>query len=405
MRHNTRNEIALLIGHVIQVLLGIQVGMLGVGWPYIEKTFGLGFESLGILVGVGMLARLFSSFASGRLIARLGLRKFILGGVLLFGLGSLGYGLAPSWGLLLLTAFLAGLGDSAFGSGLSTYVVSNYPARRLNWLQGVFGLGLMIGPQPVTWLVRDLGLAWQLVYLLVGAAICGLWLLLLPLSNHWQLVPNHVEGQAPLRPASARQTLRLPLLWLCLAVYFFYGGAEVGTGQFVNALYTDGRGIDPRTVSTWVTLFWLGFTVGRLGLGGMVDRIGKTRLIRFSTLGIILGSFAIWLYRDPNLSYFGLLLTGLSLGPVFPTMTAQSSERFGLAHMANAIGFQMGAGALGAAVLPSISGVLVTRLGIEVIPIILVVQGIVLLLLHEYTIRYGAKTALREQQLTTPHTR
>lgn len=393
MRQSTRSEIGLLIGHVIQILLGIQVGMIGVGWPYIQKSFGLGFESLGLLVGGGMLARLFSSFASGRLIGQLGLRKFILGGVMLFGIGSLGYGLAPSWAVLLLSAFIAGLGDSAFGSGLSTYVVSNYNARRLNWLQGVFGLGLMIGPQLITWLVRDLGHPWQFVYLLVGAAICVLWLLLIPLSADWQLIPHHVEGQAPLRPASVRQTLKLRLLWLCLAVFFVYGGAEVATGQFVNALYTDGRGIDPRTVSTWITLFWLGFTVGRLGLGSIVDRIGKTRLIRFSTVGIILGSLLIWLYRDPNLSYLGLLLTGLSLGPIFPTLTAQSGERFGLAHMANAVGFQMGAGALGAAVLPSIAGSLAVQLSIEAIPIMLVIQAIVLLALHEYMLVYGKRKA------------
>jgi fucose permease len=397
MRHSVRNETALFIGHLLQLSLGIQIGTIGVGWPYIEKTFGLGFESLGILVGTGMVARLFSSFASGRLIARFGLRKFILGGVLLFGVGSLGYGLAPSWALLLLSAVIAGLGDSAFGSGISTYVVSNYSARRLNWLQGIFGIGLMIGPQLVTWLVRDLGQPWQLMYLLVGAVICILGLLLLPLSSGWQIVPHHVEGQAPLRPASPMQTMKMPLLWLCLAVYFVYGGAEVGTGQFVNALYTKGRGLDPRVVSTWVTLFWLGFTVGRLVLGSLVDRIGKTRLIRLCTFGIVFGSLMIWLYRDPTYSYLGLLLTGLALGPIFPTLTTQSGDRFGLAHMANAVGFQMGAGALGAGILPAISGWVATLFSIEAIPITLVVQSFVLVALHEYTIRYDAQSRQRVQ--------
>lgn len=384
-----RGSVALWIGHAVQVLFGLYGGMIGVGWTYIEKTYGLGLESLGIFLAAGMAARLICNFVSGRVIAAIGLRAFVLIGVCVAGVALIVHGITSTWLLLLLAAFAVGIGDSLVSSGLSTYVVSHYNARRLNWLHGSFGIGLMIGPQLITLVVRDLGQTWQALFMLLGVGVLLGGLLMLPGSVNWRLDPHPAANpdSSPLRPASMRQTLSLRLLWWCMILFFLYGGVEVGTGQFANALFTEGRGIDPRVASTWVTIYWGSFAAGRLLIGGLVEQIGRTRLVRILMLLAVIGALLIWLLRDPNFGWIGMLTMGVACSAIFPTLTTQTPQRFGAQHTANAIGFQMGIAALGAGFLPSLDGYVASAISIELIAPLILVQAVIMFLLHEYILR------------------
>jgi fucose permease len=67
-----------------------------------------------------------------------------------------------------------------------------------------------------------------------------------------------------------------------------------------------------------------------------------------------------------------IALVGVAAGPVFPTLTALTPERVGAAHLENAVGFQIAAGALGLSVVPATVGLVADRAGVEVIPVLLV---------------------------------
>jgi fucose permease len=386
-------EIAFFLLHLLQIALGVYVGGIGVGWPFVEKTFGLGLDALGVYLAAGMAARLFGSFFGGKVMAAFGVRTQIVGGVAFLSIGLLGHGLVQTWPLLLICSFLVGLGDSAWATGISAYAVAKRSPRQLSVLFGIFGVGLMVGPQVVTLVVRDWGLPWQAVYLALGGITIGLGLLVALTSTSWTIQPVHVEGQTPIRPASMRQTLSLPLMWMTMAVFFTYAGAEVTAGQYANALYTEGRGVDPRTVSGWITLFWAAFTAGRLGLGAVIERLGKTRTVRLLSLGMVLAAGIMWLWRDPAFGYVGLTLMGLSMSAVFPTLVTQVGDRFEVRHTANAIGFQVSAAALGSAILPGIAGALATSISVEVIPPLVLLQCVAQVILHERLVTMTASHA------------
>jgi hypothetical protein len=94
------------------------------------------------------------------------------------------------------------------------------------------------------------------------------------------------------------------------------------------------------------------------------------------------------------LSFGGLVLVGLSAASVFPSLIGVTPQRFGAGAAPTIIGFQVGAAALGIAGLPALSGVLASRLGLEVIPLVMVVSSLVMLGLHEVVVRLAASRAM-----------
>jgi fucose permease len=376
------NETGLWLGHGQQILLGVYNGSIGVGWLSIQRTYDLGLESLGILLGAAMLARLITSFLSGRIVARIGLRAFVVGGALLFALSMVGHALTPPWAVLLIFSFLAGMGDSAIASGLSAYVVSRYNARRLSWLHGSFGVGLMLGPQAMLFALSSLNMNWQQVYLSVGIATVAFTVGLALTSARWDVDIEASDGNLPPRAASLRDTLAIPLVWLGMLAYILYGAAEVSTGNYTPALYAE-RGINPGLIAAWVSAYWAAFTFGRLFLGTFVERVGRVNMVRLATIVAMLGTALIWLNLSPNTSVIGLLLAGIAFGPVFPTLMTEISQRLGSAHIPNTVGIFMGISALGAAGLSNLIGAVSTSFGTEIIGPALLITCVLLFVLHE----------------------
>jgi fucose permease len=63
----------------------------------------------------------------------------------------------------------------------------------------------------------------------------------------------------------------------------------------------------------------------------------------------------------------GLVVLGLGLASIFPTLMTRTPQRLGREAAAHAVGFQVSAAMLGAAALPSLTGVAAQSLGLEAI--------------------------------------
>ncbi|MBZ0301377.1 MAG: MFS transporter [Anaerolineae bacterium] len=373
----------LIIAFLSFIIIGIPGGALGVAWIHIQGTFGLGLESLGILLTASTIGRLITAFTSGRWIARMGAGRFFLAGSLLGVVGMLGFVLAPVWPLLLAAEFVRGLGSGVIDAGINTFVAPRYSASRMNWLHACFGIGLTLGPALVTTIVIDLGQSWRWAYLLLGGLNAALAAIFLVTLSRWKLAESARPSDGPAADAGIMDTLRLLMMWLSLALFFFYGGTEIGTGQLLNSLFVEGRGIDPKTAGFWVSFYWGSFTVGRMLIGIFVDRLGPRALLRVCMLGAIGGAALIWWNAVPEMSFAGLAVMGMALAPLFPTLVALTPERVGVAHTPNAIGFQIGFAGLGAALLVGLAGVLAGRSGVAIVAPFLMTMAIFTFTLHE----------------------
>ena len=380
----------LLVGlsYAAFVSLGLPDGLTGVGWPSIRQTFGLPIDALGAMLVVFTAGYLTSSTMSGRAMDRLGVGMLLVLSCVSTALALLVYGLAPAWWLMVAFALLSGLGAGAIDAGLNTYAASHFDARTVNWLHACFGVGSATGPIIMT-SVLSAGQSWRVGYLIVGCAQLTLAACFAWTRASWLAGPVGDVRAPPVRSAPARATLRLPAAWLGIALFFVYTGIEVSAGQWMFSLLTESRGLATAAAGTCVSIYWASLTAGRVVFGIIAPRVRVERALLVCMVAIAFGAALVWTDIADAATIAGFALMGLCLAPIFPSLISTTPGRIGPEHVANAVGFQVAAAALGGGAMPGLVGVLAQRLGLEVLAPALLTGTLILIVL------FAARTTSR----------
>jgi fucose permease len=355
-----------------------------------RRSFGLPLDRLGVLLAAVTLGYLLSSFSSGRVVARLGLGRVLSWSSFLIAVSLSLYALAPTWAVVLLGGVFAGLGAGAIDAGINAYAAHHFSAGRVSWLHACWGIGASLGP---LWMSTALasGLGWRLGYAGLGLVLAGLAIAFQRTSGKW----GRSDPTAPGGPAAALLgSLRERPVQANLALFFWYTGLEAGVGQWAFSLFTESRGFATAVAGTWVSAYWGSLTLGRMVSGALAERLGPNRLLRAGLAVAPIGALFVWARLGSWADALGLVLMGLALAPTFPLLIADTPRRVGTAHAANAVGFQVSVGYLGAALIPGAVGLVAQRTSVEAIAAIWLASALVLLLLHE-TLRLTTAAAAR----------
>ena len=378
---NTVNKYLIYIAYAGFIAVAISGGALNVAGLYIQDDFSLPLSSVGVLLTFPSIVRLFVSFYSGRIVKWFGVGKFLLMGCVLTLIGMLGFALAPSWALLVLAAMMLGLGNAGLINGFNIFVASNYASSRVNWLHASFGVGATAGPILITVIVLDLGLSWRVGYLVMATMVMLLGLIVMATWRDWQLPTS--EPMEKVKSLQIKGVLQSPVVWLGIAVMALSAGIESTTGQLSNNLFVDGRGIDPRTVATWISSYWLGFTAMRFVTGIVIDRVSHSLFLRVTMFFAVIGATLIWLNPSPILSFVGLVIMGFAMAPIAPTVMGDTPRRVGVNRAPYIIGYQSTGAGLGIAFFPLLAGVFGEVISIEIIGLFLIVLTLIQFITHE----------------------
>ena len=384
-RVTPRQRAGLLVGlsYIAFISLGLPDGLIGVGWPSIRATFGLPIDALGALLITFTSGYLLSSTWSGWALARFGVGMLLVLSCLSTSLSLIGYGLAPGWWAMVALGFFSGLGAGAIDAGLNTYAANHFDARIMNWLHAFFGVGAASGPLVMT-AVLGSGQSWRLGFLLVGVVQMGLALCFWLTRARWDGNGAQASISEEQRAAPASATLRLPAVWLSIALFVVYTGTEMAVGQWSFSLLTESRGVATVTAGVVVSAYWWSLTIGRVVFGGLAgSTIPLATLLRGCFMAVILGAVCVWLNAAPWLNFGGIALMGFALAPIFPSLISTTPARLGPLHTANAVGFQIAAASLGGAALPALVGVLARNFGLEVLGPFLFVAALLVFGLFE----------------------
>jgi fucose permease len=402
------------------ISLGLPDGLLGVAWPSIRQSFGLPLDALGALFMTTVCGYLAASVTSGWIVRRIGVGLLLALSALATSVSLLSFALAPSWGLIVAAGILAGLGGGAIDAGLNSYVALAHSPRLLTWLHACFGVGAAAGPA-IMMAVLNAGQPWGVGYGIVGSGQLLLATCFLLTRRQWQVsrAPDrtprtprsapargeHVRASPPDRDGEGMEvgmgsTRWSAAVWLSIALFLVYTGIETAAGQWAYTLFVEGRGITAQAAGIGVSAYWGALAAGRVLAGLVANRIAPATLTRWSMAGMLVGAIVIWLNLAAWLSFAGLVLMGLAAAPVFPSLIGVTPLRFGAGPAATIIGFQVGAAALGIAGLPALSGVAAARIGLEVIPALLVLSSLGMLVLHEAVVRLATRATGRTALLT-----
>jgi fucose permease len=306
--------------------------------------------------------------------------------------GLIGYATAPVWAWIVALSLISGLGAGAIDAGLNTYAAMNYSARTMNWLHACYGLGAASGPVLLTAIMTN-GATWQRGYLLVGLGELVLVVCFLATLSWWPKAPGASESgkeRAQTVPAAGLwSTLRVRSVWLGIATFFIYTGAEAAVGTWTFTYLAGHHGVPADQAGSWAGGYWGSLTVGRIAAGVVASRLSARALILGGGWIILIGAVLAVSALGTAATIAGILFIGFGCAPIFPSLISTTPARVPTEHTANAVGFQIAAATLGIALVPSFVGILARHQGLGVIPIAWFVAAVALVVLLINLLRFS----------------
>jgi len=386
-------------GHLVLALtylgfvsLGLREAAMGVAWPSVRDTFALPQTAFGAIFIASAAGYFTSSFFTGRLKDIMGIGALLLGGSALVTAGLAGYTLTPFWFVFVACALITGLGSGALDSGMNAYGASHFSPSHMNWMHAAFGVGATVGPLIMTGVLAQ-GWSWRWGYAAALAVFLFMTGALVWTRRSWDDPPGTSAKDDLNHSVSMRAALKHPAIWLQGMLFFIYTGLEVAAGQWAFTLYTESRDVEVSVAGIWVSVYWASLAAGRILFGFVVKKTGILPLLRLAMGGALAGALLFALPSHNLVSFIGFALMGLSLAPIFPSLMADTPRRMGAGYAAHAVGFQVSAAVVGAAVLPSLAGFLGQRFGLEAIVFVIAAVAATQVAVHELLVRLNNRRA------------
>jgi fucose permease len=374
MNPSLRLKILILISFIAFISLGLPDGLLGIAWPFISDRLNIPLDNLGVLLMFFVAGYLSSSLTNSKIMSVITLGWLLALSCFLTGTSLFAFTVSNQWVFLILSAYFLGAGGGAIDTSLNIFASANFSPSVVNWMHAFYGIGATSGPLILTWFFT-MGLTWKSGYILVGSIQISLGILFLLTSKMWAIKGEVKEIQ---QKVSYRLTLKNPMVWLSILIFFIYTGLEVSVGQWLFTVLTKSRDVSVESGGLWVSTFWGSLTAGRILFGFILKKVSTVKVLYLAVIGIILGSFTFIIDFSDIISFMGIVLIGFSCAPVFPSMIALVPDLFGEKFAANIIGFQISAAMAGGAILPAASGFLTDFYGWEVIPLSFLIQSLLL---------------------------
>jgi MFS family permease len=296
----------------------------------VGATFHLSHAAEAWMLGVALSTSGLGGIASGYLADRYGKRSVLSVTILLYSLGSLASGLAPSFTLFLLGRGLVGLGvggEWAIGHGmLAEAVAAKTRGRASAALQAGEPVGVLLAAAVGYLLLPLVGWRW----VMIGSSVTAVLALAVRKSVH---LPNEPTSKGvTLRDIARAKIGKLLFLAWVLGVLKLgtYWTCYTWLPSFLkNEMHQAvGRSL------AWVTTAQVGQLVGMLTFGIVADRVG--RRFAFTSYSLITATaltplaFAYRWLADHPLAFWGAMLTmgfgsgctagfGALLAELFPT--------------------------------------------------------------------------------------
>ena len=376
--------------------------------PHLKAVFELNYARAMLVQFTFFGAYFLMSLPAGRIVARVGYKRGIVIGLMVAGVGALGFW--PAAELRLYEAFLCAL--FVLATGITILQVSANPyvallgpeetsSSRLTLAQALNSLGTTLAPFFGGFLILSnavrnpdqiaaLSVAEQATYRAqeaqaVQGPYVGLAIALFVLAILVQLfrLPalEGVDTQSGGPKATLRQALSHRHVVLGILGIFFYVGAEVSIGSLMVNYFAlpEVGGLSERQAANYLGAYWSLAMVGRFFGSALMVRISPRKLLAIAG-GINMLLLAFTLGSSGTTAIYSLVAVGLFNSIMFPTIFALSIERLGpLTNQASSLLIMA---IVGGAIIPFLQGTLADHIGLPS-------SFILPLLCYGYVVFYG----------------
>lgn len=289
--------------------------------PEVIREFELGLTAGGSFQYATMAGIGISAIALGFLADRIGRKATILIGLVLFGVSSALFAAGHSFLFFTSLLFISGIGIGIFKSGALALIgdlsrSTGEHARTMNLIEGFFGVGAIIGPGIVAYMLTQ-GASWKWVYI-IAAMLCAL----LVLGSALARFPRPIIART--KPVRASEAIRMagdaPARFFGAAL-MLYVGAEAAIYVWAPTYLADYSGSWLWLAAYVVSIFFVLRAAGRF--------LGVWLLARFDWSSVILvcsaamaALFWIAVIGGRDVAIFALPATGLFMSVLYPTLNS-----------------------------------------------------------------------------------
>ena len=303
-------------------VLGLSTAVVGPTLNNLATHTGSTLGAVSSLFAANALGRTAGSLLSGRIYDRLRGHPIIAFALALVGLSHF---VLPSLGMLwplLAVGFVLGTAEGTMDVGCNTLLMRVHGKNVgpfMNGLHLTFGIGAFIMPLVAAASLKATGD--------VFGAFWFVSLLVVPLVVIFLRLPNpiaHSEHEA----AQARPIPQTSLVAIFVVFFFLFVGVEATPGSWTFS-YGKGLGLDEIGAGALNSMFFGGFTLGRLLSIPIATRIKPGRVLVLDIVGLFVGVGLLLLVREPGvLMWLGIGVLGFAVASMFPTALAYAEERF-----------------------------------------------------------------------------
>lgn len=378
MRREKVTTLLIIIIYIAFISLGLPDSMLGAAWPTIRVELSLPVAGAGLISMIISGGTIVSSMASGKFISKLGTAKLTLISVFMTAIALLGFSFGKNYLWLCMMAIPLGLGAGAVDAALNNFVALHFSARHMNWLHCFWGIGATLGPIIMSVVISQSGL-WQKGYLIVAIIQISLVIILLISLPLWKLFRE--DGQEDTIVEDNNQPiLRLQGIRPALLGFFCYCALESTAGLWGASYLVQAKGIAADIAAGWISVYYLGITIGRFLNGFITAKFSNPVLIRNGQLIIGIGAILLLFFNQPFINLVGLVFIGMGCAPIYPSMLHETPVRFGKNNSSKVMGLQMAFAYMGATFMPPILGLIMDKAGIQLYPVFIFVLLIIMVI-------------------------
>lgn len=365
------------------ISLGLPDAVLGSSWPIMHVAFGVPIGNAGFVSIMISACTILSSLVSHRLICRFGTGKVMVASVAMTAVALTGFSASPSFLWLMVCAIPLGLGAGAVDSGLNEFVAEHYEAKHMNWLHCFWGVGAMLGPILISALALW-GRTWRSGYFTISIiqyVLVALLLFSLPMWKKFEtpcLAEDAALQQQTEKPRLAT-ILKQKGSGLILLCYLLNTSIEASMMLWGASYLVKMKHFLPESAAGWVSLFFLGMTVGRMVSGFVSIKLNNEALIRIGTILILVGLVVMLLPLPPLFAVAAFIIVGLGIAPLFPSMLHQTPVYFGKENAQAIMGFQMAFAYTGTTFIAPLFGQFFAHISFALMPFFLLVCAVGLL--------------------------
>ena len=354
--------------------------------PAYAASFGISYALVGIIVSSFAIARMFLDIPAGVVAYKLGMKKFMILGLILIAVSSVAAGYAPSYEVLLSARILEGVGSAMYTTVSMTLIaVISPPEHRgatLSFYISMMLLGSVSGPVLGGFISNYWGLSAPFyVY-----GIFGLISLLIVFFSVAE--PKNGQIGSKINMSSITRLLRnYSVMAVCVAVLVTFLVRQGVVNTIIPLYAYNNIGLGEIELGIALGALAASNTIMMLIIGKLSDRFGRKI---FMVLSLVLSAVVILiipLYESFAFLVIAMTFLGIFLGLAGP-VSAWITDLSGVEDLGGAMGIQRTVGDIGFIIGPTLLAALAGSTGqpvpmlpfivaaiISVIPIIFLIRA------------------------------